>query len=445
MKIIIIGGGVGGINLLEFLNKRDPTLDITLIKKEKTASLSTCGLPYLLEGVLKYDDILLHDAEFYRKKGIDFRTNTEVKEIDLDKNVIKTDNEIFGYDKLIIATGRKPYIPKTRGVDLCGVRTFSNEDDGLMIKKFMKEAKNGAVIGGGSIGLSTAVAFAENGIDTKVIIGHDHVLSSILDPDMAEIVEKQLEEMGIGVIKNSRIDSINGKNRVKSIFVNGIEILSDVVVISKGTIPNVDLARNAGIEIGEFGGILTNSEMQVKRKGSYLQDVYAIGDCVEVVDCVTGHQRLSQLASTAVIQAKVIVDNIFGGGLTFDPCVSPIATRVSDLQVGSVGITFRTAEKFGIRVITGKSKKFTRARYYPGRFPITVKLLFNKNMNIIGAQIISGECVGERVNTLAVAIKKRMNAKELLKMERVFEPSMSLLVDATVSAVEDAMEKINNT
>ena len=442
MKIIIIGGGVGGINLLEFLNKRDPALDITLIKKECVASLSTCGLPYLLEGVLKYDDIILHDAEFYRKKGIDFRTNTEVKMIDLDKNVVKTDEEILRYDKLIIATGRRPYVPEISGVDLCGVYAFSNEEDGLKIKKDMKEAKKGVVIGGGSLGLGAAVAFAENGIDTKVIVGHDHVLSSILDPDMAEIVENRLKERGIEVMKNSKIDSINGKNRVKSIFVNGIKIPSDVVVISKGTLPNVDLARNPGIEIGEFGGILTNSEMQVKRKGSYLQDVYAFGDCVEVVDHATGNQRLSQLASTAVIQAKIIVDNIFGGDLTFDPCVTPVATRVSNLQVGSVGITSRTAEKFGIKLITGKSKKFTRARYYPGRFPVTVKLLFNKKTKLVGAQMASGECIGERVNALTIAIKREMSAKELLKMERIFEPSMSLLVDATVNAVEDAMKKM---
>jgi NAD(P)H-nitrite reductase len=310
-KTIIIGGGVAGINLLEFLHKRDPKADITLIKREDAASFSTCGLPYFLEGTLKYDDIVLHDEEFYRKKGIDFRVNTDVKEINLDDRTVMTKDESLAYDDLVIATGRKPYVPEIEGIDLKGVYTFSDEIDGLKIKESMKDAKDGVVIGGGSIGLSAAVALAKNGLNTKVLVGHDHLLSSILDPDMAEIVEDRLNEIGIEVITHSKIDSIEGDGRVRSISVNNIDIPAEIVIISRGTRPNVDLARDARIEIGENGGILTDFKMHVRR-GDYLKNVYAFGDCVEVIDHVTGRPRLSQLGSTAVIQAKVIADNILG-------------------------------------------------------------------------------------------------------------------------------------
>lgn len=440
-KTIIIGGGVAGINLLEFLHSRNPKADITLIKRENIASFSTCGLPYFLEGILKYDDLVLHDEDFYTKKGIDFRINTDVKKINLDDRTVMTKDESLPYDNLVIATGRRPYVPKINGIDLKGVYTFNNEIDGLKIKESMKEVKNGVVIGGGSTGLATAVALAKNGINTKVLVGHDHVLSSIFDPDMAEIVEGQLNEIGIEVITNSKIDSINGDKRVRSISVNHIDIPAEIIVISRGTRPNVDLAMDAGIEIGENGGILTNFRMHAKR-GDYLKNVYALGDCVEVIDYVTGRPRLSQLGSTAVIQAKVITNNILGGDLTYEPCVSPNATKIANIQVGSVGITSKTAKKFGINLVTGKSEKFTRARYYPGRFSVTVKLLFSENEKLVGAQVVSGECIGERINSLAIAIKRRMCAKEILKMERVFEPSLSLLVDATVDASEDAMNKM---
>ena len=440
-KTIIIGGGVAGINLLEFLHKRDPKADITLIKREDAASFSTCGLPYFLEGTLKYDDIVLHDEEFYRKKGIDFRVNTDVKEINLDDRTVMTKDESLAYDDLVIATGRKPYVPEIEGIDLKGVYTFSDEIDGLKIKESMKDAKDGVVIGGGSIGLSAAVALAKNGLNTKVLVGHDHLLSSILDPDMAEIVEDRLNEIGIEVITHSKIDSIEGDGRVRSISVNNMDIPAEIVVISRGTRPNVDLARDARIEIGENGGILTDFKMHVRR-GDYLKNVYAFGDCVEVIDHVTGRPRLSQLGSTAVIQAKVIADNILGGTLTYEPCVSPNATKIADIQVGSVGITSRTAKKFGINLVTGKSKKLTRARYYPGRLPVTVKLLFDEGEKLVGAQVVSGECAAERINSLAIAIKRGISAREILKMERVFEPALSLLVDATVDAAEDAMNKM---
>ncbi|VUT24835.1 MAG: Coenzyme A disulfide reductase [Candidatus Methanolliviera sp. GoM_asphalt] len=440
-KIIIIGGGVAGINLLEFLHKRDPKADITLIKREDAASFSTCGLPYFLEGTLKYDDIVLHDEEFYKKKGIDFRVKTDVKEINLDDRTVMTKDESLTYDDLVIATGRKPYVPKIEGIDLKGVYTFNDEIDGLKIKESMKEAKDGVVIGGGSIGLSAAVALAKNGLNTKVLVGHDHVLSSILDPDMAKIVEDRLNEIGIEMITHSKIDSMEGDGRVRSISVNNMDIPAEIVVVSRGTRPNVDLARDARIETGENGGIITDFKMHVKR-GDYLKNVYAFGDCVEVIDHVTGRPRLSQLGSTAVIQAKVIADNILGGALTYEPCVSPNATKIADIQVGSVGITSRTAKKFGINLVTGKSKKLTRARYYPGRLPVTVKLLFDEGEKLVGAQVVSGECAAERINSLTIAIKRGMSAREILKMERVFEPALSLLVDATVDAAEDAMNKM---
>jgi NADH oxidase (H2O2-forming) len=207
----------------------------------------------------------------------------------------------------------------------------------------------------------------------------------------------------------------------------------------------VDLARKAGIEIGELGGIITDCKLHVKKEkgGEYLENVYALGDCVEVIDWVTKRPTLSMLASTGIAQSRIIADNLFGGrNCVFNPCLSPIATAVSDLQIGSIGVRFEIAKKFGIIPITGKRSKFTRVRYYPRRKPLTVKLLFDGERKLIGAQVVSGECVADRLSEYSVAIRKGITAEELLSIERCFEPSLSLHVDATVDAVRDAMKKM---
>lgn len=223
------------------------------------------------------------------------------------------------------------------------------------------------------------------------------------------------------------------------------EIPADVVVIAKGMRPNVDLAKEAGIEIGETGGIITDGSMHVK-KGDYLKNVYALGDCVEVIDAITHHPRLSQLASTAALQARIVMDNILGirdsPYDSFDPCLSPTVAAISDLQVGSAGIMSETAWRHGMKIIEGKASKYTKVRFDPEKEPITVKLLFEADSEkLVGAQIVAGETVADRINDLCIAIKKGETAKELCKRERCYDPTLSMLKDVIVDAAENALER----
>ncbi len=237
------------------------------------------------------------------------------------------------------------------------------------------------------------------------------------------------------------MESILGDGaEVKAVVVGGKEIPADIVVISSGMLPNSDLAEKAGLELGETGGIVTDQFLHVKKAGKYVSQVYALGDCVEVLDAITLRPRLSQLASTVLVQAKVVTNDLLGGSYPLEPALSPSVATISDFQVGTVGITSATAERYGITVISGKKEKPTKARFYAGRKSMAVKLLFDAySERLIGAQLISEEMVADRIDGLYNAIRKGMTAKELSRMEKSFDPCISLHRDVMVDAMDNAV------
>ncbi len=426
---------------MEEMQKLNSDLDITLIKKEKVASFSTCGMIYALYGTYPLDECILKEKEAYIEDGVDFRTETEVKAINLDENYITVRNEKINYDYLVIATGRKAKTLPIDGTELVGVYQYVNEEDAARIIEAIPSAKNAVVIGAGIIGLQSANALAEKGISTTVVEALPSILPVLLDSEMADIVQSKLEETGIRFIMGKFVESIDGSGHVESITVGGEKVPADIVILASGMQPEVSLAQNAGIEIGNLGGILTDSALRVKRGRGYLENVYALGDCIEVVDGITNRPTLSMLASTAVIQARVVANNICGRNTIYDRVLSPALTVLGGLQIGCVGITSENAKRFGIDVVSGIKKKSTKARYYPGRKPITLKLLFDQNRKLIGAQAVSEETIPGRIDSLTIAIKESLTAEEILQMERCFEPAIALLTDVMVDAVKDALCK----
>jgi NADH oxidase (H2O2-forming) len=302
-----------------------------------------------------------------------------------------------------------------------------------------KEFHNALVIGGGWIGLQTAVALSNRGVQTRVVEKFPHLLPALLDPDMASIVRKNLEN-DITFHLGEAVNAIDGRQRVETVKVGDEEFPADIVLISTGMRPNVDIARGAGIEIGETGGIVTDPAMRIKKGGCYLDNVYALGDCVEVMDAITYRPRLSQLASTALIQSRVVANNILGIGSSYNPCLSPSVANISGLQVGSVGVTTETARRYGIQIKAGRAVKHTRARYFPKRKVIVAKLIFEAfGERLIGAQIISQENVAERINELTLGIKAGIAAKDIWMRERCFDPSLTMVEDVMVDAAMNAV------
>jgi NADH oxidase (H2O2-forming) len=439
-KVVIIGGGAAGVDVLELLlrGKGDAEeMEIILLKKEEEGFFSTCGLPLALQGMYSIKELNLIEPEFYRAKGIDFRTETEVTSINLEEGHVHLDSgEDVRYDELVIATGSKPFIPPIEGTNLEGVYTLSSREDGELIEAAMnaEETSNAFIIGAGWIGLQTAVAFSKKGIKTTVVEMFPYLLPSILDADMASIVKKWLAK-DVAFILGRTVGAIKGEHRVKSVVVGSEEFPADIVLIAAGMRPNMDIAREAGIEIGESGGIVTDPALRVKKGTLYLNNVYALGDCIEVINAVTHRPRLSQLASTALIQARVVANNIRGTSSSYATCLSPTVATLSGLQIGSVGVITEVARRYGIAIKAGRAIKYTRARFFPERKLIIAKLLFEAySEKLIGAQLISEETVAERINELTLGIRAGITAQDIWMRERCYEPSLTMVEDVIVDA-----------
>ncbi|MGC9443429.1 MAG: NAD(P)/FAD-dependent oxidoreductase [Candidatus Methanospirareceae archaeon] len=446
-RIVIIGGGAAGIDVLEFLLREQQgreKAEITLIKREHEGFFSSCGLPFALQGHYELNELVLFEPEFYRAKGVDFRTATEVTAINILENSVRlATGEELAYDKLVIATGGRPFIPPIIGTTLENVFTLWGREDGERLKAVLDagEAKNAVVVGGGLIGLQAAVAFARKGLRTTVVELCPCLLPAILDPDMAFVVQKWLRN-GVTLLLGRSVAAISGDRHVTAVIVDEEEIPADLVLIAAGMRPTVNLAREAGLTIGACGGIVVDQSLRVKRAGSFLNNVYALGDCIEVIDAVTKRPRLSQLASTALIQARVVTSNLRGGTATYEGCLSPTVAAIGSLQVGSVGVTTAYARSCGMNVKSGTAIKYTKARFFPTRKLIVAKLLFDPDTErLIGAQLISEEGIAERINELTVAIKTGATATDLIMRERCFEPSLSMVEDVLVDAAMKARKR----
>jgi NADH oxidase (H2O2-forming) len=438
MKVLIIGGGLGGMSLAMELSRKNKDMDVTVIKKEKLGSYSPCGMPFVLEGeVERMEDIILNTPNFYAQKGINLKMGFEATEIDLENNKVHLNSgEILSYDKLVIATGRKTFIPPIDGVDLDGVYKLTDYEDGKILFEAMKNVKKAVVIGGGIIGLETAVAFAKRNIKTTIIEMLPYVLPQILDEDMATIVRKRLNDMGIEVFTSTKVLSIKGERKVESVVTEGKEFKADLVLIATGVRPNADIAEKVGITIGKTGGVVVNSSLNVQKDGKHLKNVFAFGDCVEVNNKITNLHQVSALGSSAVLQARIIAENICGGDVNIEGFLSPTIMRIGGLQVGSVGLTSHTATQSGLDFIISKSSGPTRSSYCPRKKEIQIKLFMHDD-KLIGAQMISEEDVKERVNALTLAIKNEMTIQDLLYTERCFTPPLSMLTDPLIRALEN--------
>ncbi len=251
----------------------------------------------------------------------------------------------------MIATGSKASIPRNieTGTLLKNVFTLRTLSDGMHIAEALKDAKNAVIIGAGSIGCEVAIATARRGIRTSLLSRSNTILSSSLDPDMAETVISYLEREGVEVLTEHTPESLNGEEKITSVTANGREIPADVVLISVGVTPNTSLAAETRIDIGTVGGILTNDKLQVLADGNVIENVFAGGECTQINNFVTGKPMLSQLASTARRMAGVIIDNLADKDIKFNPVVNPWVAVVGDLQIGSVGVTTKEAEKQGIQ------------------------------------------------------------------------------------------------
>lgn len=445
MNVVIIGGGAGGLTAASNIRKYDKSAKITVITMDKHVAYSPCAIPYVLCGEVEYfDNIIMHQPEDYLERNINIITETEVFEVDSQNNKIKyrklndakSAEETLSYDYLVMATGATSFIPPVNGSDLEGVFKIKTIEDGFKIKKYAERSKKAIVVGAGLIGLETAYGLKKMGLDVTVVEMVPQIVPRSLDPDMAEIVQKYIEKNGIEVLLGNPIEKILGQEYVEGAVFGDETLDADMIIMATGVRPQTRLAKMAGCKLGRWA-IIVNEKMQTS-----VPNIYAVGDCVEVYDAITGHSTQSLLGTTAVRQGKIAAKNIACIEAEFKPVLNSMVSKIGDLEFGAAGVTKTFALQNGIEVISGKSKALTKARYYPGAKRIDVKITCNLKGRIIGCQIIAEERVAERVDTMSLAIAKGITCLELALMEFSYAPPVSMVIDPVILAAEDACDKL---
>ncbi|MCK4970253.1 MAG: FAD-dependent oxidoreductase, partial [Thermoplasmata archaeon] len=413
--------------------KETKDIDITVITKGRHVAYSPCALPFVLHGVIdNFDSCIMKTPDDYEQVDIRILTETTVERIDLENQRLESTAGEIEFDTLVIATGSYPFIPPIPGVDAEGVCVLKTIEDAQQIEKSLESVENAVIVGAGAIGLEVGSAMMARGVSVTVVELLPYVLPLILDPDMAQLVHNHLMDIGARVICGAAVSEVltDEAGKVRGVKVGDEEIPCQMVLMSTGVRPSSKLAKDAGIETGSSGGIVTDSSLHVKVGREYLPNVYASGDCVEVIKDFTYQRTISPLGTSAYRLARVVADNIMGRNSYLLPFTSPNVCVVGQLQVGSVGLTTHVAKSSGIQTTARVGSGPSAARYYPKRHVITSKLIVDHSRRIVGGQIISdGGGVKCRIDTLSVAMASKMKVDDFAHVETCYAPPVSALVD----------------
>jgi NADH oxidase (H2O2-forming) len=444
-RIIVIGANAAGVEAASAARKKDRTAEITLISQEKNAGYSRCGLPFVIGGQIpSFKDLTVYSPAYFQMLKLNLKAETKATAINTkEKTVTAVDKagttETLQYDSLVIATGADAFMPPIKGREKQGILSLRTLEDGEKILEAVQNgAKSAVIMGAGLIGLETGVALIERGLKVTVVEMLPQILPQMLDADMAKMVQEQLQEKGMCILTEKAVGEFLGDDKVTAIMAGGEKIEADLFMSAFGVRANTKLAVEAGIPLGESRGIKTNGKMETDVK-----DVYAVGDCAEAPNIITHKVACAQLGTIAVRQGKVAGTNAGGGDALFPGILASAVTTLFDTEAGVTGLTEAAAQRAGIEVVTGAISSKTKADYYPNALPIKVKLVVEKeSQRIIGAQIVGGEEVTQRINALSFAIQKGMTVRELAKADTAYAPPLNETWEPMVLAAEMVLMKL---
>ncbi|ASJ06610.1 pyridine nucleotide-disulfide oxidoreductase [Thermococcus pacificus] len=439
--VVVIGASAGGLTAAISAKKFYPDKTVLVIRKEEVGMIP-CGIPYIFGTLKSVDDDVLPVERFLKPLGVDLLTD-EVVEIDPKRKVLKTrSGREVAWEKLVIATGSRPAKPNFPGVELEGIYTISKDYEYLKrLREKIEEAERIVIVGGGFIALEVGDEIRKLGKEVTLVV-RSRLLRSSFDPEFSEMIEERLKEVGVNII-HGQVEAFEGSGKVEKIrLLDGKEVPADLVILSTGYKPNVELAIKAGLKVTRYG-IWTDEYMRTSHP-----DIFAVGDCVEHRDFFTGKPYGLMLASTATFEARIAGANLFKLQIVRENrrTIGVYSTHVAGLTLAAAGLTEEAAKKEGFEVIVGYGKGPDR---HPAKFPdtsmVTVKLIFSRDRGaILGAQIAGGKSVGEMINILALAIQKRLTASELYTLQIATHPLLtaSPVGYQILQAAEDALAKL---
>ena len=421
MRIVIVGGVAGGMSAATRLRRLNAEAEIVVLERSGHVSYANCGLPYFVGGIIEDEaDLLLQTPHsLHERFRLDVRVNSDVTSIrPLDKVVEVTDLDSgttfeLTYDKLVLSPGASPVIPPIPGIERAyPLRTV--EDVERITKVISSQPSSAVIIGGGFIGLEISENLRHRGIATTIVEAMPQVLAP-LDPEMAQLVNEELERHGVDVLLGSSVVAINEQNVD---LADGRKIPGDVVIVAIGVRPDVHLAREAGLSVGPRGGISVDGFNRTSDPS-----IYAIGDAAEKTDALDGSATLVPLANIANRQGRVVADHIAGREVRVIPTIGTAIVKVFDLVVAATGWNEKRLRGTGRAVAMVHAHPGSHAGYYPGAERMALKLIFHPATGeILGAQGVGGDGVDKRIDVLATAIRGGITAPELADLELAYAP-----------------------
>jgi CoA-dependent NAD(P)H sulfur oxidoreductase len=417
MRLLVIGGVAAGLSAAARARRIDPNLEIVVLEKGADISYGACGLPYYLEGrVPRAEQLIVYTPEYFRReRNIAVRTGARVVSISHPRREVALDGERVHYDRLVIATGARPRTADFEGAALPHVFTLHTLADAERLKAYLrdKQPKRAVVIGAGYIGLETADALRRNGLAVTIVEHGGHVLGRG-DAELTKAVRERLERFRVELQLNTRISDLTRY---------------DLAILATGLHPNVELASEAGVELGRTGAIRVDEHMETNLPG-----VYAAGDCAEVVHLVSGRPAYIPLGTTANKMGRVAGANAAGRRERFAGVVGTAILNVFGLGVAFSGLSVDQARREGFSPVSARITAPSRAGYFDGK-PITVELVADAGTRrLLGGSVWGEDGVESRINVIATALHNRMRVEDLEQLDLAYAPPFATVWDPVLIA-----------
>ena len=454
MRVVVVGGVAAGPKIAAKIMRLCPDAQVTIVEKGRVLSYAGCGLPYYISGLVKDQRELVSTPEgvvrgleyFEKVKGVRVINRAEVVKIDrpnrrvLVRDLISNEEQWLAYDKLALATGAVPSVPRIPGVHLENVFTLHGIEHAEGIKAQLAEgrAKDVIIVGGGLIGVEMTESLVSAGCRVTLVEMLPQLLPTILDWEMAELVRAHFESKGVRVMLKTRVTGCEGDGKVRRVLTTAGSFPADMVILGVGVRPNVKLAVEAGLQLGETGAIKVDKHMRTSDP-----DVYAAGDCVEGVDLITGRPCYVPLGSTANKQGRVAAINICGGSDAFPGVLGTTVCKVFEFTVARAGLTERRARELGMNVVTTLTPALDRAHFMPDAAMIVIKLIAEADTGrLLGLQVVGPGEAAKRVDVAVTALTAGMTVDAISKLDLCYAPSYSDALDNLHTACNVMLNKL---
>ena len=453
MKVIIVGGVAGGATTATRLRRLDENSEIILFERGEHISVANCGLPYYVGNVIKNEeDLLVQTPEKFKERfNIDVRISQEVIKIDKENRKVEVKKNDTGetyfetYDKLVLSPGAEPINP-FKDVKSDRIFTIRNVNDAEKVKAFIKSnnPKSAVIVGGGYIGVEMAENLSEYNMEVSIVEKSPHLIS-IIDNDIAHFVHKEVKKHGVKLYLNQGVNDISEHEKLLLTLDND-KIETDLAILCIGVKPESNLAKEAGLTLNEKGAIIVNSKMQTSD-----ENIYALGDAVEVQNIITGARSGIALAGPANRQARIVANNIEGITSTYDGFIGSSILKVFNYSLGIVGLSERVCQTLKIPYKIMIISPYSHATYYPGAKMLTIKAIYNSETSqILGAYIWGKASVDKITDILSIAIQTKMKAADLSALELCYAPPFSsakspvnILGNAIENEINDLVDTIS--